>query len=144
MSVNRFSSWLRTAATTGVSTTATLSFMKRTFATGLASGAQRSEFLLLDESGGRADLLIVADDQDFLRAQYRSRMFAIWTVDTVADLWQVTWSMREFEMTETAERIVPASRPVGEPTLDNFRWKNLPIPQPGPAQTIAVGSDVPT
>ena len=32
-------------------------------------------------------------------------------------------------MTETAERIVLASRPVGEPTLENFRLEELPIPQ---------------
>ena len=29
-------------------------------------------------------------------------------------------------MTETAERIVLASRPVGEPTLDNFRLEEPP------------------
>ena len=39
-------------------------------------------------------------------------------------------------MTETAERIVLASRPVGEPTLDNFRLEELPIPQPGPDQML--------
>jgi len=39
-------------------------------------------------------------------------------------------------MTETAERIVLASRPVGEPTLDNFRLEQLPIPQPGPGQML--------
>ena len=39
-------------------------------------------------------------------------------------------------MTETAERIVLASRPVGEPTLDNFRLEELPIPQPGPGQML--------
>ena len=39
-------------------------------------------------------------------------------------------------MTETAERIVLASRPVGEPTLDNFRLQELPIPQPGPGQML--------
>jgi NADPH-dependent curcumin reductase len=37
-------------------------------------------------------------------------------------------------MTETAERIVLASRPVGEPTLGNFRLEEFPIPQPGPGQ----------
>jgi len=31
-------------------------------------------------------------------------------------------------MTETIERIVLASRPVGEPALDNFRSEKLPIP----------------
>jgi NADPH-dependent curcumin reductase CurA len=35
-------------------------------------------------------------------------------------------------MTETVERIVLASRPVGEPTLDSFRLEEFPIPQPGP------------
>lgn len=39
-------------------------------------------------------------------------------------------------MTETAERIVLASRPVGEPTLDNFRSEEFPIPQPGPGQML--------
>ena len=39
-------------------------------------------------------------------------------------------------MTETAERIVLASGPVGEPTLDNFRLEELPIPQPGPGQML--------
>jgi NADPH-dependent curcumin reductase len=39
-------------------------------------------------------------------------------------------------MTETAERIVLASRPVGEPTLDNFRLEEPPIPKPGPGQML--------
>ena len=39
-------------------------------------------------------------------------------------------------MTEAAERIVLASRPVGEPTLDNFRLEELAIPQPGPGQML--------
>src|SRR5580704_2860702 len=39
-------------------------------------------------------------------------------------------------MTETAERIVLASRPVGEPTLDNFRLEELPIPKAGPGQML--------
>ena len=39
-------------------------------------------------------------------------------------------------MTETAERIVLASRPVGEPTSDNFRLEVFPIPQPGPGQML--------
>ena len=39
-------------------------------------------------------------------------------------------------MTETAKRIVLASRPVGEPTLDNFRLEELPTPQPGPGQML--------
>ena len=39
-------------------------------------------------------------------------------------------------MTERAQRIVLASRPVGEPTLDNFRLEELPIPQPGPGQML--------
>src|SRR5664280_149394 len=39
-------------------------------------------------------------------------------------------------MTETAQRIVLASRPVGEPTLDNFRLEELPTPQPGPGQML--------
>ena len=39
-------------------------------------------------------------------------------------------------MTETIQRIVLASRPVGEPTLDNFRSEKVPIPQPGPGQML--------
>jgi NADPH-dependent curcumin reductase CurA len=39
-------------------------------------------------------------------------------------------------MTDTIQRIVLASRPVGEPTLDNFRSEKLPIPQPGPGQML--------
>ena len=39
-------------------------------------------------------------------------------------------------MTETAERIVLASRPVGEPSLDNFRLDELPIPQARPGQML--------
>ena len=39
-------------------------------------------------------------------------------------------------MTETAQRIVLASRPVGEPTLDNFRLEDLPIPAPAPGQVL--------
>src|SRR5262249_755118 len=35
-------------------------------------------------------------------------------------------------MTETIQRIVLASRPVGEPALDNFRLEKLPIPHLGP------------
>jgi NADPH-dependent curcumin reductase CurA len=37
---------------------------------------------------------------------------------------------------KTAERIVLASRPVGEPTLHNFRLEEFPIPQPGPGQIL--------
>jgi NADPH-dependent curcumin reductase len=39
-------------------------------------------------------------------------------------------------MTETLERIVLASRPVGEPTLDNFRLEKHPISQPGSGQIL--------
>src|SRR3974377_1601393 len=39
-------------------------------------------------------------------------------------------------MTETAQRIVLASRTVGEPTLDNFRLEELSIPHPGPGQML--------
>src|SRR5215468_5199102 len=39
-------------------------------------------------------------------------------------------------MTETIQRIVLASRPVGEPKLDNFRSEKLPIPQPEPGQML--------
>src|SRR6476660_10294274 len=39
-------------------------------------------------------------------------------------------------MTETFERIVLASRPVGEPTLDDFRLEERPISQPGSGQML--------
>jgi NADPH-dependent curcumin reductase CurA len=39
-------------------------------------------------------------------------------------------------MAKTTERIILASRPVGEPTLDNFRLEELPIPRPGPGQML--------
>ena len=39
-------------------------------------------------------------------------------------------------MTESTQRIVLASRPVGEPKLDNFRLEELPIPEPGPGQML--------
>ena len=38
-------------------------------------------------------------------------------------------------MTGNAERIVLASRPVGEPTLGNFRLEEFAIPQPGPGRS---------
>ncbi len=38
--------------------------------------------------------------------------------------------------TETTQRIVLASRPVGAPTLENFRLEELPIGQPGPGQML--------
>jgi hypothetical protein len=57
-----------------------------------------------------------------------------------AVLWQANTALRrkaeEIAMTERAQRIVLASRPVGEPTLDNFRLEELPIPQPGPGQML--------
>ena len=39
-------------------------------------------------------------------------------------------------MTEAAQRIVLASRPIGEPTPDNFRLEEIPVPQPGPGQML--------
>ena len=39
-------------------------------------------------------------------------------------------------MTERAQRIVLASRPVGEPTLDNFRVEEVSISQPGLGQML--------
>jgi NADPH-dependent curcumin reductase CurA len=39
-------------------------------------------------------------------------------------------------MTGTIERIVLASRPVGEPALDNFRSEKLPIPHLGPNEIL--------
>ena len=43
----------------------------------------------------------------------------------------ITSHNERYAMTETIERIVLASRPVGEPTLDNFRSEKLPIPHLG-------------
>jgi NADPH-dependent curcumin reductase CurA len=53
-----------------------------------------------------------------------------------ADLAPIHRWTEEIAMTETAKRIVLASRPVGEPTLDNFRLEEFPIPQPGPGQML--------
>ena len=39
-------------------------------------------------------------------------------------------------MSEIMQRIVLASRPVGEPTLDNFRLEKLPVPKPDPGQML--------
>jgi NADPH-dependent curcumin reductase CurA len=39
-------------------------------------------------------------------------------------------------MTETARRIVLASRPVGEPKPSDFRLEEFPVPQPGPGQLL--------
>ena len=39
-------------------------------------------------------------------------------------------------MPNTARRIVLASRPVGEPTPENFRLEEFPIPSPGPDQVL--------
>jgi hypothetical protein len=36
----------------------------------------------------------------------------------------------------SAQRIVLASRPVGEPRLDNFRLEETPVPTPGPGQLL--------
>jgi hypothetical protein len=44
-------------------------------------------------------------------------------------------------MTETAQRIVLASRPVGEPTIDNFRLEERPTPSPGPGQMLLLSLD---
>jgi NADPH-dependent curcumin reductase CurA len=39
-------------------------------------------------------------------------------------------------MSETARRIVLASRPVGEPKPSDFRLENFPVPQPGPGELL--------
>ena len=39
-------------------------------------------------------------------------------------------------MTKTVQRIVLASRPVGEPTFDNFRLEEFSVPQPGSGQML--------
>jgi NADPH-dependent curcumin reductase CurA len=48
----------------------------------------------------------------------------------------ITSDNERYAMTETLERIVLASRPVGEPTIDNFRSEKLPITQLGPGQML--------
>ena len=39
-------------------------------------------------------------------------------------------------MAEPARRIVLASRPTGEPTPQNFRSEDVPLPKPGPGQVL--------
>src|SRR5262249_61476243 len=39
-------------------------------------------------------------------------------------------------MAEPARRIVLASRPTGEPTPQNFRTEDVPLPKPGPGQVL--------
>src|SRR5580698_10126790 len=39
-------------------------------------------------------------------------------------------------MANTYRRIVLASRPNGEPTQDNFRLEEVPMPQPGDGQVL--------
>jgi NADPH-dependent curcumin reductase len=39
-------------------------------------------------------------------------------------------------MADTAQRIVLASRPVGEPKPENFRLESVPVPTPGPGQVL--------
>jgi NADPH-dependent curcumin reductase CurA len=39
-------------------------------------------------------------------------------------------------MADTARRVVLASRPVGEPTPENFRVEDVPVPTPGPGQVL--------
>ncbi len=39
-------------------------------------------------------------------------------------------------MSETARRIVLASRPVGEPKPADFRLEEFPVPQPGAGQLL--------
>src|SRR6185503_16684000 len=39
-------------------------------------------------------------------------------------------------MSETARRIVLASRPVGEPKASDFRLEEFPLPQPGPGEVL--------
>jgi NADPH-dependent curcumin reductase len=39
-------------------------------------------------------------------------------------------------MSDTARRVVLASRPVGEPTPDNFRLEEFPVPTPGPGEVL--------
>jgi NADPH-dependent curcumin reductase CurA len=39
-------------------------------------------------------------------------------------------------MSETARRVVLASRPVGEPKPENFRLEDYPVPKPGPGEVL--------
>jgi NADPH-dependent curcumin reductase CurA len=40
-------------------------------------------------------------------------------------------------MAQTARRVVLAARPVGEPTSDNFRIEDFPMPAPGPGEVLS-------
>ena len=39
-------------------------------------------------------------------------------------------------MSDTARRVVLASRPVGEPKAENFRLEEFPVPKPGPGEVL--------
>jgi NADPH-dependent curcumin reductase CurA len=39
-------------------------------------------------------------------------------------------------MADTARRVVLVSRPVGEPTPENFRIEDFPVPTPGAGQVL--------
>src|SRR5262245_53973198 len=45
-------------------------------------------------------------------------------------------SIREFPMAEIARRFVLASRPVGEPNPDNFRFEEFPVPAAGAGEVL--------
>src|SRR5260370_10118669 len=48
----------------------------------------------------------------------------------------ITFHNERYAMTETIERIVLASRPVGEPAIDNFRSEKLAMPHAGPGEML--------
>src|SRR5262245_66531464 len=39
-------------------------------------------------------------------------------------------------MAETVRRVVLASRPVGEPKPENFRFEDVPLPKPAPGEVL--------
>ena len=75
---------------------------------------------------------------DFVHAAFRVKIRAVLALQTGLKIPQRRSPLPIVvgQRTESAERIVLASRPVGEPTLDNFRLEETPIPHPGPGQLL--------
>ena len=49
---------------------------------------------------------------------------------------RIPFRPEEFHMTTIAQRFVLASRPVGEPTRDNFRLEQVELGEPAPGQVL--------
>ena len=70
--------------------------------------------------------------EDFLHATFRVKIaLGLRPGLKISTRSYITSHNERYAMTETIERIVLASRPVGEPTLDNFRSEKLPLPHLG-------------